>query len=183
MAKYSPKENSYRQMYLINKFEKDLVENTLLNMKDGKGKLNETLSPKQLTSQETQTNTAPILNEITESLNNTSDSSGNETINQNNIPNTNNEQTTNNNEEEENFKVKHIKDAFNKLLLKHTKGSNRKPGVTTRRMKRNEKFKRQKNQNLLVKNVKEPLSFISRKTNKNQANPMDSDFVFRDWSI
>ena len=182
MTKYSQKESSYRQMYLINKFEKDLMENTLSNMRDGKRKLNENVSPKTLTSKETQTNTTPNLNEVTESLNNTSDSSGNETINQNNIPNNTNEQTANN-EEEENLKSKYIRDAFNKLILKHTKGSNKKLGVTTRRMRKNEKFQKQKNQNILVKNVNEPISFISRKTNKNRTNPMDSDFVFRDWKI
>ena len=34
MVKYSPKENSYREMYLINKFEKDIMENSLQNLKN-----------------------------------------------------------------------------------------------------------------------------------------------------
>ena len=36
MVKYSPKENSYREMYLINKFEKDIMENTLQNLRNNK---------------------------------------------------------------------------------------------------------------------------------------------------
>ena len=36
MVKYSPKENSYREMYLINKFEKDVMENNLRNSRNNK---------------------------------------------------------------------------------------------------------------------------------------------------
>ena len=36
MVKYSPKENSYREMYLINKFEKNIMENSLQNLKNNK---------------------------------------------------------------------------------------------------------------------------------------------------
>ena len=38
MAKYSPKENTYKEMYLINKFEKDIMENSLQNMRNEKRK-------------------------------------------------------------------------------------------------------------------------------------------------
>ena len=38
MVKYSPKENSYQEMYLINKFEKDVMENSLQNMGNDKTK-------------------------------------------------------------------------------------------------------------------------------------------------
>ena len=38
MMKYSPKENSYKEMYLINKFEKDVMENSLQNMGNDKTK-------------------------------------------------------------------------------------------------------------------------------------------------
>ena len=38
MVKYSPKENSYREMYLINKFEKDIMENSLQNMRNDQTK-------------------------------------------------------------------------------------------------------------------------------------------------
>merc|ERR1712074_379803 len=33
MVNYSPKENTYKEMYLINKFEKDIMENSLQNMR------------------------------------------------------------------------------------------------------------------------------------------------------
>ena len=36
MVKYSPKENSYKEMYLINKFEKNIMENSLQNLKNNK---------------------------------------------------------------------------------------------------------------------------------------------------
>ena len=38
MVKYSPKDNSYKEMYLINKFEKDVMENSLQNMRIDKTK-------------------------------------------------------------------------------------------------------------------------------------------------
>ena len=38
MVKYSPKENTYKEMYLINKFEKDIMENSLQNMRNDKRK-------------------------------------------------------------------------------------------------------------------------------------------------
>ena len=38
MAKYSPKENTYKEMYLINKFEKDIMENSLQNMRNDQNK-------------------------------------------------------------------------------------------------------------------------------------------------
>ena len=36
MVKYSPKENSYKEMYLINKIEKNIMENSLQNLKNNK---------------------------------------------------------------------------------------------------------------------------------------------------
>ena len=36
MVKYSPKENSYKEMYLINKFEKNIMENSLQNLRNNK---------------------------------------------------------------------------------------------------------------------------------------------------
>ena len=41
MVKYSPKENTYKEMYLINKFEKDIMENSLQNMRNDKRKTTE----------------------------------------------------------------------------------------------------------------------------------------------
>ena len=38
MVKYSPNENTYKEMYLINKFEKDVMENSSQNMRNDKTK-------------------------------------------------------------------------------------------------------------------------------------------------
>ena len=45
MTKYSIKESRYKKMYLIDKFEKDIMENNLLDMRSDKEKLNENLTP------------------------------------------------------------------------------------------------------------------------------------------
>ena len=47
MAKYSPKENTYKEMYLINKFEKDVMENSLQNMRNDKTNSPHTKTPSQ----------------------------------------------------------------------------------------------------------------------------------------
>ena len=36
MVKYSPKDNTYKEMYLINKFEKDIMESSLQNLSSSK---------------------------------------------------------------------------------------------------------------------------------------------------
>ena len=36
MVKYSPKESGYRETYLINKFEKNIMKNSLQNLKNNK---------------------------------------------------------------------------------------------------------------------------------------------------
>ena len=38
MVKYSPKDNTYKEMYLINKFEKDIMESSLQNLSNNKNK-------------------------------------------------------------------------------------------------------------------------------------------------
>ena len=38
MVKYSPKAYTYKEMYLINKFEKDIMENSLQNMRNDQNK-------------------------------------------------------------------------------------------------------------------------------------------------
>ena len=43
MAKYSPKENSYKEMYLINKFQKDIMETSLQKLKNNKKETIESL--------------------------------------------------------------------------------------------------------------------------------------------
>ena len=47
MVKYSPKENTYKEMYLINKFEKDVMENSLQNMRNDKSNSPHTKTPSQ----------------------------------------------------------------------------------------------------------------------------------------
>ena len=54
MVKYSPKENTYKEMYLINKFEKDIMENSLQNMRNDKRKTTEKSAMANNMSQETQ---------------------------------------------------------------------------------------------------------------------------------
>ena len=56
MSKYLLKENTYKQMYLINKFEKNILENSLNKMSSGNPNLNENSKPSNSISQETQTN-------------------------------------------------------------------------------------------------------------------------------
>ena len=36
MVNHSPKENSYKEMYLINKFQKDIMETSLQKLKNNK---------------------------------------------------------------------------------------------------------------------------------------------------
>ena len=52
MVKYSPKENTYKEMYLINKFEKDVMENSLQNMRNDKTKTNQKVPVSITTSSE-----------------------------------------------------------------------------------------------------------------------------------
>ena len=58
MKNYSLKENSYKQMYLINKFEKNILETSLNKMN------NEKSSSKHISksSEQTQTDVLPIVN-------------------------------------------------------------------------------------------------------------------------
>ena len=52
MVKYSPKENTYKEMYLINKFEKDVMENSLQNMRNDKTKTTQKIPASNTTSSE-----------------------------------------------------------------------------------------------------------------------------------
>ena len=54
MTKYLPKDSGYKQMYLINKFEKNIMETALSNMKNYERKSDTVTAPKKF-SQETQT--------------------------------------------------------------------------------------------------------------------------------
>ena len=44
MVKYSPKENTNKEMYLINRFEKDIMENSLQNMRNDKTKTSQNIT-------------------------------------------------------------------------------------------------------------------------------------------
>ena len=52
MVKYSPNENTYKEMYLINKFEKDVMENSLQNMRNDKTKTTQKIPASNNTSSE-----------------------------------------------------------------------------------------------------------------------------------
>ena len=48
MVKYSPKDNTYKEMYLINKFEKDIIENSLRNLRNDKTKTAQKITPENI---------------------------------------------------------------------------------------------------------------------------------------
>ena len=52
MLKYSPNENTYKEMYLINKFEKDVMESSLQNMRHDKTKSTQKIPTSNKTSSE-----------------------------------------------------------------------------------------------------------------------------------
>ena len=52
MVKYSPKENTYKEMYLINKFEKDIMENSLQNLQNSKKDLAQKITPENNDTQQ-----------------------------------------------------------------------------------------------------------------------------------
>ena len=52
MVKYSPNENTYKEMYLINKFEKDVMESSLQNMRHDKTKSTQKIPTSNRTSSE-----------------------------------------------------------------------------------------------------------------------------------
>ena len=52
MVKYSPNENTYKEMYLINKFEKDVMESSLQNMRNDKTKSTQKIPTSNKTSSE-----------------------------------------------------------------------------------------------------------------------------------
>ena len=55
MVKYSPNENIYKEMYLINKFEKDVMESSLQNMRHDKTKTTQKIPTSNKTSSENET--------------------------------------------------------------------------------------------------------------------------------
>ena len=67
-------------MYLINKFEKEILENSLSKMGEQKNTSNEISNPNRIISEATQTDDS---NEMTEALKDKSNLSGNENNNEN----------------------------------------------------------------------------------------------------
>ena len=63
MSKHSTNLGEYKEMYLINKFQKDIMENGMLNMSSEKVKSKEISPTLNMISQKTQTNTTDDLNE------------------------------------------------------------------------------------------------------------------------
>ena len=63
MSKHSTNVGEYKEMYLINKFQKDIMENSLGNMSSEKIKSKENLPTLNSVSQTTQTNIPEDLNE------------------------------------------------------------------------------------------------------------------------
>ena len=55
MVKYSPIENTYKEMYLINKFQKDTMESSLQNMRHDKTKTTQKIPTSHTTSSENET--------------------------------------------------------------------------------------------------------------------------------
>ena len=54
MVKYSPKENTYKEVYLINKFEKDIMDTSLKNLQSDKKIVTQKITPTDNETQETQ---------------------------------------------------------------------------------------------------------------------------------
>ena len=67
MSKHSPNDSGYKQMFFINKFEKDIMENSLSKMREQKNISDEISNPVKNISKSTQTEEA--INEFKEELN------------------------------------------------------------------------------------------------------------------
>ena len=79
MTRHSQNELRYKQMYLINKFEKETLKNSLSKMGEQKNASNEISDPNRIISEATQTDDS---NEMTEALKDKSNLSGNENNNE-----------------------------------------------------------------------------------------------------
>ena len=67
MSKHSPDDIGYKQMFLINKFEKDIMENSLSKMKETKNIFNESSNPIKNISKSSQTE--EVINESKDDVN------------------------------------------------------------------------------------------------------------------
>lgn len=204
MVKYSPKENTYKEMYLINKFEKDIMENSLQNMRNDKRKTAEKSTMVNNMSPGTQ-------NEALENVNKKTiqpvQASQNQVSNENSIldiPEENNTTTEkelplnidlSDNENAilspsnlkrilatEKGAVKKIKQITQKEKKKiKNKGSKSPEKKTTRRIARDLNRKR-----ITVKNVSKPLSMITSKTEKKLKSGRVNetiDEIFQNWNV
>ena len=203
MVKYSPKENTYKEMYLINKFEKDIMENSLQNMRNDKRKTAEKSTMVNNMSPETQ-------NEALENVNKKTiqhDTSQNQVSNENSIldiPEEENSTTEkelplnidlSNNENAilspsnlkrilatEKSAIKKIKQITQKEKKKNkNKGSKSPEKRTTRRIAKDLNRKR-----ITVKNVSKPLSVITSITDKKLKSGKANDTIdeiFQNWNV
>ena len=203
MVKYSPKENTYKEMYLINKFEKDIMENSLQNMRNDKRKTAEKSTMVNNMSPETQ-------NEALENVNKKTiqhDTSQNQVSNENSIldiPEEENSTTEkelplnidlSNNENAilspsnlkrilatEKSAIKKIKQITQKEKKKNkNKGSKSPEKRTTRRIAKDLNRKR-----ITVKNVSKPLSVITSITEKKLKSGRANDTIdeiFQNWNV
>jgi hypothetical protein len=203
MVKYSPKENTYKEMYLINKFEKDIMENSLQNMRNDKRKTAEKSTMVNNMSPETQ-------NEALENVNKKTiqhDTSQNQVSNENSIldiPEEENSTTEkelplnidlSNNENAilspsnlkrilatEKSAIKKIKQITQKEKKKNkNKGSKSPEKRTTRRIAKDLNRKR-----ITVKNVSKPLSVITSITDKKLKSGRANDTIdeiFQNWNV
>ena len=203
MVKYLPKENTYKEMYLINKFEKDIMENSLQNMRNDKRKTAEKSTMVNNMSPETQ-------NEALENVNKKTiqhDTSQNQVSNENSIldiPEEENSTTEkelplnidlSNNENAilspsnlkrilatEKSAIKKIKQITQKEKKKNkNKGSKSPEKRTTRRIAKDLNRKR-----ITVKNVSKPLSMITSITEKKLKSGRTNDTIdeiFQNWNV
>ena len=84
MVKYSPKENTYKEMYLINKFEKDIMENSLQNLQNSKKDLAQKITPE---NNDTQQKQKEVLQDDGKKISQTSQLDVNSEINENQLLN------------------------------------------------------------------------------------------------
>ena len=203
MVKYSPKENTYKEMYLINKFEKDIMENSLQNMRNDKRKTAEKSTMVNNMSPETQ-------NEALENVNKKTiehDTSQNQVSNENSILDIPEEENSTTEKElplnidlsdnenailspsnlkrilaTEKSAIKKIKQITQKEKKKNkNKGSKSPEKRTTRRIAKDLNRKR-----ITVKNVSKPLSVITSITDKKLKSGRANDTIdeiFQNWNV
>ena len=204
MVKYSPKENTYKEMYLINKFEKDIMENSLQNMRNDKRKTAEKSTMVNNMSPETQ-------NEALQNVNKNTiqpvQASQNQVSNENSILDIPEEENTTTEKElplnidlsdnenailspsnlkrilaTEKSAIKKIKQITQKEKKKNkNKGSKSPEKRTTRRIAKDLNRKR-----ITVKNVSKPLSVITSITDKKLKSGRANDTIdeiFQNWNV